>query len=73
MAKLRKVQGDLWGRPDQYKVHLPSPEEIAAAQTGPGGWKANQLAQWGVPWPPPAGWRAELERRWREKQHVKKV
>lgn len=40
---------------------LPSPQEIEAACTGPGGWKRAQLAEWGVPWPPPKGWRKELE------------
>ena len=43
----------------------PSPKEIAAACKGPGGWTKAQLAAWGVPWPPPKGWRAELERRHR--------
>jgi hypothetical protein len=43
----------------------PSPKEIAAACKGPGGWTKVQLAAWGVPWPPPKGWRAELERRHR--------
>lgn len=40
---------------------LPSPEEIAGARL-----TAMTLAGWGVPWPPPHGWRIELERRWRE-------
>lgn len=39
---------------------LPSPEEIEAAKTRRGGWTRNQLAQWGVPWPPPKGWRRRL-------------
>jgi hypothetical protein len=39
----------------------PTPEEIEAAKTPAGGWTQAQLAQWGVPWPPPAGWRRELE------------
>jgi hypothetical protein len=43
---------------------LPSPEEIEAARTPAGGWKRDQLAAWGVPWPPPKGWKDELTERW---------
>jgi hypothetical protein len=42
---------------------MPTKEEIAAAMTFRGGWTKAQLAEWGVPWPPPKGWRAELEER----------
>ncbi len=53
--------------PDDGVLHAaaPSPEEVAAACKGPGGWTKAQLAAWGVPYPPPKGWRAELERRHR--------
>lgn len=34
--------------------------EIDAARTPAGGWTRDQLAQWGVPWPPPKGWRKSL-------------
>ncbi|MFC7924794.1 hypothetical protein [Streptomyces cinereoruber] len=44
---------------------LPSPEEIEAARTPAGGWKRDQLAAWGVPWPPPKGWKDELVKRWK--------
>ncbi|GGR47367.1 hypothetical protein GCM10010497_58360 [Streptomyces cinereoruber] len=44
---------------------LPSPEEIEAVRTPAGGWKRNQLAAWGVPWPPPKGWKDELAERWK--------
>ena len=37
-------------------------EEIEAARTPRGGWTREQLAEWGVPWPPPAGWRHALLR-----------
>jgi hypothetical protein len=47
---------------------LPSPEEIEAARTPAGGWKRDQLAAWGVPWPPPKGWKDELTRRWKDTQ-----
>lgn len=41
-----------------------SPEEIMDKRSARGGWTAAQLAEWGVPWPPPHGWRRELEARW---------
>jgi hypothetical protein len=25
-----------------------------------GGWRKSQLAAWGVPWPPPKGWKKRL-------------
>lgn len=28
-----------------------------------GGYTRTQLAEWGVPWPPPKGWKKQLERR----------
>lgn len=49
----------------------PSPEEIEAARTTSGGWTRDQLAKWGVPWPPPSGWRHKLEREWRASQSKK--
>ena len=36
-------------------------EEIEEAKSPKGGWTKKQLAKWGVPWPPPKGWRARLE------------
>ena len=36
-------------------------EEIEAARSPKGGWTKKQLAEWGVPWPPPKGWRRRLE------------
>lgn len=39
----------------------PTKEEIEAARTPNGGWTRETLAQWGVPWPPPKGWKKELE------------
>lgn len=35
--------------------------EIVAAQTAGGTWTKEQLATWGVPWPPPRGWKQRLE------------
>ena len=34
--------------------------EIEAAKSPKGGWKREQLAKWGVPWPPPKGWKKAL-------------
>lgn len=39
---------------------LPSPEEVEAARTAAGGRPRDQLAAWGVPWPPAAGWKQKL-------------
>jgi hypothetical protein len=36
--------------------------EIEAAKSPKGGWKRETLAEWGVPWPPPKGWRKKLVR-----------
>lgn len=33
---------------------------IEAARTPAGGWTRATLAEWGVPWPPPKGWKAKL-------------
>jgi hypothetical protein len=38
----------------------PSPEQVEAARTPAGGWTRAQLAEWGVSWPPPKGWRRRL-------------
>lgn len=46
-------------------ANVPSPDEVAAAQTPNGGWTKKQLADWGIPWPPPPGWRKYLEAKWR--------
>ncbi|WP_436988292.1 hypothetical protein [Streptomyces sp. enrichment culture] len=43
---------------------IPSPDEVEAARTPAGGWTRDQLAAWGVPWPPPAGWRQRLADQW---------
>ena len=34
--------------------------EIEAGRSPRGGWTRAQLAEWGVPWPPPKGWRRRL-------------
>lgn len=35
--------------------------EIIAKMTPKGAWTRKTLASWGVPWPPPHGWRRQLE------------
>jgi hypothetical protein len=37
--------------------------EVEAGRSGRGGWTREQLAAWGVPWPPPKGWKAALTER----------
>ena len=32
-------------------------DEIMARRTKNGGWTRETLAEWGVPWPPPKGWK----------------
>lgn len=39
---------------------IPTAAEIEAAKTPRGGWTRAQLAEWGVPWPPPRGWKKRL-------------
>ncbi|GAA5230102.1 hypothetical protein GCM10025779_09150 [Arthrobacter cryoconiti] len=35
-------------------------QELQAQRTPAGGWTREQLTEWGVPWPPPKGWKAAL-------------
>jgi len=35
-------------------------EQIEASKTPAGGWNRKQLNAWGVPWPPPKGWKGKL-------------
>lgn len=44
----------------QVPAGAVSPEAVMAAQTPAGGWTRATLAAWGVPWPPPRGWRKRL-------------
>lgn len=39
---------------------MPTPREIDDARTESGGWTREQLERWGIPWPPPKGWRKRL-------------
>lgn len=42
----------------------PGPDDIEAGKSRRGGFTRKTLEGWGVPWPPPKGWRRALERRW---------
>lgn len=55
-----------FAEPPERDYGTPSPREIMAARTHANAWTRDQLAKWGVPWPPPKGWKGELEQRWRE-------
>lgn len=48
---------------NQDQHQYPTSAEIEAARTPAGGWTREQLAAWGVPWPPPKGWKRALIRR----------
>lgn len=44
------------------RMTLIDEDEIEAQRTAKGGWTRDTLEAWGVPWPPPPGWkRAILE------------
>ncbi|QKV93905.1 hypothetical protein HUT19_20840 [Streptomyces sp. NA02950] len=60
-----RTRGGRVGRHGPMSTYVPSPDEVTAAQTPKGGWTKRQLAEWGVPWPPPQGWRKHLEAKWR--------
>jgi hypothetical protein len=54
---------------------MPSKEEIEQSMTPNGGYTRETLAGWGVPWPPPKGWKRAIvagHRRYyeNEKLHV---
>ena len=62
----RKQGGRAVPRVDQFDLNDPecwvwtstrlTPEELYAGQTERGGYTRMQLAEWGVPYPPPGGW-----------------
>ena len=45
-------------------IKAPSPREVLRKRTPAGAWSAKQLSEWGVPWPPPKGWRKKLKAQW---------
>ena len=52
-------------RADDFIIETPSPDEVQAGRSPRGGFTRATLASWGVPWPPPKGWRKRLERDWK--------
>lgn len=50
----------------QHEAHQAQPArrptyvDIEAARTPANGYNRAQLAEWGVPWPPPKGWKKKL-------------
>lgn len=50
---------DLSREPDMLAPKLTI-EEIEAARSPKGGWTRKTLEGWGVPWPPPKGWKEAL-------------
>jgi hypothetical protein len=46
-------------RQERIPRHLTE-DEIDAGRSPAGGWTRDTLARWGVPWPPPKGWRQAL-------------
>jgi hypothetical protein len=45
---------------DTSHLQAVGEDVIDAARSPRGGWTKAQLAEWGVPWPPPKGWRRAL-------------
>jgi hypothetical protein len=54
--------GVIWPSGNGPAKATPSREEIDAGLSPAGGYTRAQLAQWGIPWPPPRGWKRRLER-----------
>lgn len=48
----------------QYSVLTEA--DIEKGKSAKGGYTRKQLERWGVPWPPPKGWRRELIRKARQ-------
>jgi len=49
---------------------IVSPAEIKAGRSPAGAWTRATLAKWGVPWPPPKGWKKRLEDAYRKQQRA---
>jgi hypothetical protein len=54
-------------------ITYPTEAEIMSKQTPAGGWTRAQLAEWGVGWPPPRGWKARLIEREKIMRHADEV
>jgi hypothetical protein len=57
----RKIAPDSAMSADEQAAHEAEwRKRIAAAKSPGGSWSRATLAQWGVPWPPPRGWKEAL-------------
>jgi hypothetical protein len=45
---------------NRARVQQRTAEEIENGKSERGAWTRKQLAEWGVPWPPPQGWKLAL-------------
>lgn len=54
------LQGDEQGGLEWTPTRRVTEEEIEAGKSPRGAWTRSQLAEWGVPWPPPGGWRRRI-------------
>lgn len=61
---LAEIKAELAGALSANRSDLMtiSKQEIEAKRTANGGWTKAQLEAWGIPWPPPKGWKKQLER-----------
>lgn len=51
-----------WSELERIRRERAIAKKIEAGRTARGGFTKAQLAVWGVPWPPPKGWKRRLER-----------
>jgi hypothetical protein len=50
-------------------MHIPTEVEIYEKRTPAGGWTAKTLAEWGIPFPPPKGWKTRLIKKRKQLDH----
>lgn len=47
-------------RNSRHRLRARAEDRIRAGRTPTGGWSRERLADWGVAWPPPKGWKERL-------------
>lgn len=58
-----KAERRPWGPAIEHRFRTPiTVNEVDAAMTENKAWTKAQLAEWGVPWPPPKGWKQQILR-----------
>lgn len=62
ITELRLSHDELSKSMKVWNMKLPTLGEIERAATKRGGYTREQLAEWGVPWPPPKGWKKALQK-----------